>query len=143
MSEYIPIKLRNSVKKRANGICEYCRIPEKFSPQPFCFEHIFPKAFGGKTSSENLAFACQGCNAFKATRIEFEDEITNQNVKLFNPRESIWSEYFTWNEDFTEIIGITAQGRATIKALKMNRLGLINLPRVLYATGWHPPIEKD
>lgn len=143
MSEYIAVKIRNPVKKRANGFCEYCRIPEDFSPQPFCFEHIFPKVSGGKTTAENLAFACQGCNAFKATRTEFEDEIIGESVKLFSPRESKWSEHFIWNEDFTEIIGVTAQGRATVKALKMNRLGLVNLRRVLYLTGNHPPSEKD
>lgn len=142
MSEYIAVKLRELVKKRANSICEYCRISEDFSPQPFCFEHIFPKVSGGKTSKENLAFSCQGCNAFKATRTEFEDELTGEKVRLFNPRKSIWSEHFIWNEDFTEIIGISAEGRATVKALKMNRFGLINLRRVLYSTGNHPPIEK-
>ncbi len=142
MSEYIAVKLRNLVKKRANGLCEYCRLPEDFSPQPFCFEHILPKVAGGKTSTENLAFACQGCNAFKATRTEFEDEVTNEKVKFFNPRESKWSEHFAWNEDFTKVIGITAQGRVTVKALKTNRLGLINLRRILYLTGSHPPTEK-
>ncbi len=143
MSEYIAIKLRNSVRKRANGICEYCHIPEDFTTQPFCFEHILPKVSGGETSAENLALACQGCNAFKATRTEFEDEITGKKVKLFNPRESKWSEHFAWNEDFTEIIGITGKGRVTITALKMNRPGLKNLRRVLYITGCHPPIEKN
>lgn len=58
MSEYIAVKLRNLVKKRANGLCEYCLIPEDFSPQPFCFEHLFPKVSGGETSAENLAYAC-------------------------------------------------------------------------------------
>ncbi|MEK7725422.1 MAG: HNH endonuclease signature motif containing protein [Acidobacteriota bacterium] len=141
MSEYIAVKLRSLVRKRANGHCEYCRIPESFSPQPFCFEHILPKVAGGKTSKENLALACQGCNSFKATRTEFEDEISNENVKLFNPRKSKWREHFAWNEDFSEIIGVTKQGRATVKCLKMNRLGLRNLRRVLYKNGTHPPIE--
>lgn len=68
MSEYIAVKLRNLVRNRANSYCEYCRIPENFSPQPFCFEHILPKVLGGATSAENLALACQGCNSFKATR---------------------------------------------------------------------------
>ena len=87
MSEYISIKLRNLVRKRANKICEYCHIPEDFMPQPFCFEHILPKFSGGKASAENLALACQGCNAFRATRTEFEDEVTGETVKLFNPRK--------------------------------------------------------
>jgi hypothetical protein len=139
MSEYISVKLRNLVKKRAKGFCEYCRIPEDFSPQPFCFEHILPKVADGKTSADNLAFACQGCNAFKATRTEFNDELTNTKVKLFNPRKSKWSEHFAWSEDFTKVFGLTAQGRATIKALKMNRRGLANLRRVLFGIGIHPP----
>ncbi len=143
MSEYIAVDLRHLVKKRAVGHCEYCRIPEDYSPQPFCFEHIFPKVSGGKTISENLASACQGCNSFKAVRTELEDEITGESVKLFNPRESKWSEHFAWNEDFTEIIGITDIGRVTVTALKMNRFGLVNMRRVLYLTGNHPPVEKD
>lgn len=142
MSEYIAVKLRHLVRNRAKGICEYYLISEDFSPPPFCFEHILPKVSGGKTSVENQAFACQGCNAFKATRTEFEDEVTNKKAELFNPCETNWSEHFSWNEDFTEIIGITARGRATINALKMNRLGLTNLRWVLYLTGSHPPIEK-
>ena len=87
MSEYIPVKLRNLVKKRAEGFCEYCRIPEGFSPQPFCFEHILPKFADGETKAENLALACQGCNSFKAVRTEFEDDLTGKTVKLFNPRK--------------------------------------------------------
>jgi hypothetical protein len=143
MSEYISAKLRSLVRKRAAGHCEYCRIPENFSPQPFCFEHILPKFAGGDTVAENLALACQGCNSFKATRTEFEDEVSGENVKLFNPRKQKWKEHFVWNEDFTQIIGITAQGRVTVKCLKMNRLGLKNLRRVLYKNGNHPPIEFD
>lgn len=142
MSEYIAVKLRNSVRKRAAGNCEYCRIPEDFSPQPFCFEHISPKFAGGKTSTENLALACQGCNSFKATRTEFEDEISGEIVNLFNPRESKWKEHFVWNEDFSEIVGITANGRATVKCLRMNRLGLRNMRKILYKNGIHPPIEN-
>jgi hypothetical protein len=142
MSEYIAVKLRNLVRKRANGLCEYCQIPENFSPQPFCFEHILPKVAKGKTSAENLALACQGCNAFKATRTEFIDEISEQKVKLYNPREQKWIEHFAWSDDFTEIFGLTAVGRATVKALKLNRLGLMNLRRALYLIGNHPPTEN-
>lgn len=141
MSEYIAVKLRNLVKKRASEVCEYCRLSAEFSPQPFCFEHILPKAAGGQTSAANLAYACQGCNAFKATRTQFIDELTNAPAKLFHPREAKWSEHFTWSKDFTKVVGLTAPGRATVKALQMNRLGLVNLRRVLFAAGRHPPDE--
>ena len=141
MSEYIAVRLRWLVQERARWLCEYCRLREDFSPQPFCFEHIVPKAVGGKTTAENLAYACQGCNAFKATRIEFADEATNATVKLFNPRTAKWSEHFTWSKDSSEIFGVTPEGRATIKALKMNRRGLVNLRRVMFDDGKHPPDE--
>jgi hypothetical protein len=37
------------------------------------------------------------------------------------------------------MIGLTATGSATIEALQLNRSGLVNLRRVLYAVGEHPP----
>ena len=60
-------------------------------------------------------------------------------MPLFHPREQRWEEHFTWNSDFTLIIGLTPTGRATISALQLNRSGLVNLRRVLYAIGEHPP----
>lgn len=143
MSEYIPVNLRREVKDRAGGICEYCRSREDFSGQSFCLEHIAPRVAGGETIAENLAYSCQGCNAHKATRTEAEDSLTKVVVQLFNPRTMLWSEHFIWNEDYSEIIGITPTGRATVEALKLNRRGLVNLRRVLFAAGKHPPIEND
>ena len=60
-------------------------------------------------------------------------------VALFHPRQQVWTEHFAWNEDFTQIIGKTPCGRATIQALCLNRNGLINLRRVLVMAGVHPP----
>lgn len=39
------------------------------------------------------------------------------------------------------IIGISSIGRATVEALKLNRPGLMNLRRVLYTLGEHPPMH--
>jgi hypothetical protein len=60
-------------------------------------------------------------------------------VSLFHPREQRWDEHFAWNDDFTLMVGLTPMGRATIAALQLNRPGLVNLRRVLYAIGEHPP----
>jgi len=40
---------------------------------------------------------------------------------------------------FTEVIGLTPTGRATIETLKLNRKGVINLRWALFAVGKHPP----
>ena len=141
MNEYIPADLRRKVQNRANGVCEYCRNQADFHGQSFSFEHIQPRAAGGETTFENLAFSCQGCNSHKAVKTTAEDSFTEKSVKLFNPRESVWREHFAWSDNFSEVIGTTPNGRATVIALKLNRQSLINLRQVLYAAGKHPPMK--
>jgi hypothetical protein len=46
-----------------------------------------------------------------------------------------------WNEDCTRLLGLTPVGRATIVKLQLNRLGVVNLRRVLRGIGEHPPEE--
>ncbi len=86
-----------------------------------------------------MALACQGCNNYKHVKTEAFDNVSQQNVDLFNPRTNSWKEHFQWSEDFTTIIGITPQGRATIHLLKLNRDENINLRVVLFLFGQHPP----
>ena len=130
---------REEVSKRAEGLCEYCLSPEDFSNSTFELDHIIPTAKNGETVSENLAFSCSGCNKYKSQRIDGYDEETGSNVSFYNPRKDVWREHFMWNEDFTEIIGVTAKGRVTVKVLKLNRQRVINLRRILILAGEHPP----
>ena len=134
---------KRSVIERARGCCEYCRSQTRFSTQSFSIEHIVPRSHKGKDSADNLALACQGCNNHKYTRISSQDPVTGEIVPLYHPRQQKWNEHFTWNEDFCQIIGLTPTGRATVQALQLNRAGLVNLRRVLYATGEHPPEEGN
>lgn len=125
--------------RRARGLCEYCRSPAACSTDPYVVEHIRPKVRGGKTSLANLAYACSGCNGHKHAKVKALDPVTAKPVWLFNPRRQVWEQHFTWNEDYTQIIGLTDIGRATIEALQLNRSKLINLRRVLHAVNLHPP----
>ncbi len=134
-------EVRNFVANRAGHCCEYCRSQEKFAVQSFSMEHIIPLSKGGKTKPENLAFACQGCNAHKYNKVEGIDPVTENSVALFHPRRQKWKDHFKWSADFASIIGITPSGRATVEALKLNRKGLVNLRKVLLAMGEHPPEE--
>jgi len=92
---------------------------------------------------DNLALACQGCNNHKYTKTEGYDPVTGDMVPLYHPRRQRWRDHFAWNEDFTLIIGLTPTGRATVETLWLNREGLVNLRRILYALGEHPPVETD
>lgn len=131
--------LKQEVKTRAHGCCEYCQSQSRFSPDPFSVEHILPLIKNGTSESTNLAYACQGCNNFKYSHTEAIDPVTGKMKPLFHPRQQIWDEHFTWNEDYTEIIGLTPTGRATIDRMKLNRVGLVNFRRVLHTLNEHPP----
>lgn len=135
----VSAKLRREVFERANGICEYCFSNSKFSDSPFDVEHIIPLSSDGESNTENLAMSCYGCNLHKSTKTKGFDVITDKDFRLFNPRTDEWNEHFTWAEYFSIIVGLTPIGRATVEALKLNRIGLVNKRQVLFAFGKHPP----
>ncbi len=112
--------LRREVERRAKGRCEYCQSPAKYSTQTFSLDHIMPRSQGGETSLDNLALACQGCNNHKYNKTRSEDPVTHQLVELFHSRSQHWREHFTWDDRFELIIGLTATGRVTVEALKLN-----------------------
>lgn len=133
--------LRRSVYERAKGCCEYCRSQAHFATESFAVEHIIPRHAGGETVLENLALACFGCNSYKHIKTVGIDPHTNEEVPLFHPRLQQWSEHFVRANNFTEIVGLAATGRATVMILQFNRSELINLRRVLHQVGEHPPQE--
>jgi len=137
----VTAKQQQTIRERAHNHCEYCKSQARFATQSFSTEHIIPRHFGGETTLDNLALACQGCNNHKHTKTEALDPLSNQVVPLYHPRRQRWSEHFAWNDDFTLVIGLTPIGRASINALQLNREELVNLRRVLYAMGEHPPTE--
>lgn len=127
------------IKDRAQGRCEYCQCYHQYSPSSFEFEHIVPLIKGGKSELKNLAFSCGGCNSSKYDKIDAIDPETQELTPLFHPRHQNWPDHFAWNEDATQVLGITATGRATVIALRLNRLGLINLRQLFIKEGIHPP----
>ena len=136
-------QLRQAVTARASGCCEYCRSPLKYSPDPFAIEHIIPLSLGGATQLENLALSCLGCNGYKYNKVNAIDPSSGLVAPLFHPRKQRWNEHFVWNEDCTHVMGMSPTGRATIEALRLNRINLVNLRRILFETGEHPPDLTD
>ena len=62
-------------------------------------------------------------------------------MPLFHPRRQRWREHFAWTPDGATVVGLSPTGRATVEMLRLNREGLVNLRRVLFAAGAHPPPE--
>jgi HNH endonuclease len=137
--ERVTTEQRRLVIARAKRCCEYCASQVQFATQSFSVEHIVPRQRSGDTKSENLALFCQGCNGHKYTKTESVDPVKKQQAPLFNPRQQSWKDHFVWTADFTKMLGLTATGRATVETLNLNRLGLVNLRRALFAFGQHPP----
>ena len=130
---------RQFVFERAGYRCEYCTSPISHAIQPFHVEHIVPLSKNGTSDPSNLACSCGGCNGHKYDKIHAIDPITEQSLPLFHPRLMNWTSHFTWSSDFAELIGVSSIGRATVQALQLNRLGIVNIRRLLLLVGLHPP----
>ena len=104
-------------------------------------EHLVPLASGGETTEANLWLSCRRCNEYKGAQTSAIDPDTKEPVALFNPRRQIWSEHFQWNDDGTEIIGLTSTGRATVSTLKLNRHLIVTTRRLWVSVGWWPPVD--
>ncbi len=141
VSPSISPALRQEVLERAEGCCEYCLSRQDLSVATFHIDHIRPLAKGGRTEIDNLALACPSCNGAKGARIGVKDPQTIRWIPLFHPRRQRWSRHFRWNRDFSQIIGHTVCGRATVEVLEMNRPRLVQMRRHWRILGLHPPVR--
>ena len=57
---------RRNVYLRDRGRCQYCGVVVPSTD--FEFEHVIPRAQGGRTCWENIVVACVGCNQRKGSR---------------------------------------------------------------------------
>ena len=68
--------------------------------------------------SARARHACEYCRA--PDFVSGLDEITQTEVRLFNPRLDVWREHFSVVEETGEIEGSTDVGRATALRLRIN-----------------------
>ena len=114
------------VWRRASGRCEYCHIPQEATPLiSFHVEHIVARQHGGSDSADNLALACDRCNAYKGPNLTSIAPDTGAIIPLFNPRQNTWDDHFRF--DGGRIVGLTPTGQATVRLLNMNALRRIQL----------------
>jgi hypothetical protein len=133
--------LRDRIRLQAQNRCGYCLAHQRYVLGWLEIEHIIPTAHGGTDEEDNLWLACRLCNGYKGMQVVGFDAIIGEQVRLFNPRTNTWIEHFTWSQDGTRIIGLTACGRATVTALQLNNVLAVNVRRAWVGAGWHPPAE--
>lgn len=118
MTTRVPKELRDQVRQRASGRCEYCCKPEGYSLYSHHVDHIIPLLHGGDLSLDNLAWACFQCNTTKSANIASYDLETGELTPLFHPHKQKWDDHF---EMVNAVInGKTPIGRVTVKILQIN-----------------------
>ena len=138
----IPAEVDRRVRERARNRCGYCLSPQALVMARLEIEHIIPLAKGGTDDETNLWLACPICNGHKSDKTEAADPETGQTVPLFHPGTQTWSEHFEWSADGLRIVGKTAVGRATVRALHLSDDPDVLVVRGYWiAAGWHPPRE--
>ena len=131
--------IRQEVRQRAGDRCEYCLSHQNYVMGRLQIDHLQPIAKGGLDTADNLCLACELCNQYKWTKTEEIDPQSGENAPLYNPRLQRWIEHFAWSGDGIEIMGLTACGRATVFALKLNNGLAVTVRRNWVQAGWHPP----
>ena len=132
---HISALLRRKVFERAEGRCEYCGIPESFSFAVHQIDHVIPEKHGGETIEDNLALSCILCNKYKGSDLASIDPKSGKITPLYNPRIQHWHLHFLLNEDGF-LVSETAEGRATIRLLQLNRAERIEERRLMKMAGF-------
>ncbi len=131
------ITLERLVWRRARSRCEYCQLPQAFSPLPHAVDHIISQQHHGPTVAQNLALACFFCNSYKGPNIGGLNPQTGRMVRLFNPRKDRWNRHFKWEGPI--LIGRTHTDRITIDLLEINRAEAVDFREFLIREGSFPP----
>jgi 5-methylcytosine-specific restriction endonuclease McrA len=97
---------RANVLARDKGRCQYCGA--KLPSGELTYDHVIPRAQGGKTVWENIVMACVPCNAAKANRTPVQADmrlikapVRPNWIPQYNPRLRLnnvpaeWADY--WN----------------------------------------------
>ena len=108
---------------------------------PLVIDHVVPRALGGTDDPSNLCAACYRCNEYRGAKTDDIDPLTNSLVPLFDPRTDNWRDHFEWANGGTHIVGLTAIGRATVRALRLNNDYVVEARALWMARQWHPPSD--
>ena len=117
--------VRELVRWRARGRCEYCGIPQEHVAFQFQIEHIIARQRRGSDDPNNLALACDRCNAYKGPNLTAIDPDSDAIVRLFHPRHDQWHSHFVLRG--ASIFGLTDIGRATVQLLRLNSIYRLEL----------------
>jgi HNH endonuclease len=139
VSRKFSVEIQQTVRQRADYLCEYCHTNERWQYVRFTIDHILPN---DDDSLENLALACFHCNRRKSNKISVFNAELNEHIPIFNPRLHLWTEHFEWSENNISILPKSKIGEAAIELLELNRQRILLIRDADVLVNRHPP-KKD
>ena len=117
LKDYIPLPekaafTRFNVFLRDKFTCQYCH--QNFKVEDLTFDHVIPKARGGKTTWENVVTACRKCNTVKGSKslkkigvsLKVPPNIPNnfqlkEIGRMFPPNflHKSWNDFLYWDSE--------------------------------------------
>ena len=67
------------VRRHAKSRCEYCQLPQSFSPLTYSIDHIIASKHHGATKVDNLALSCFICNSYNCSKNKRDDPVLIQS----------------------------------------------------------------
>jgi hypothetical protein len=131
---HIKAALRQLVRSRAGGVCEYCLLHEADVIRGFQVDHVIAEKHKGLTDDHNLAWCCPFCNRAKGSDVA--TWLEGHLVRLYNPCIDRWSEHFILAGARLE--PLTSIGQATVWLLGMNDSRRLVLRTQLMSFGQFP-----
>ena len=107
-----PVFTRFNLFLRDKWSCQYCG--DQFKSHELTFDHVIPRALGGRTNWENIVAACQPCNLKKGSKLPKEcnmhpfrkpHEPTLSELqecgRQFPPNflHDSWSDFLSWDTE--------------------------------------------
>ncbi len=95
---------RMNIFLRDKFCCQYCG--NKFAPNELTFDHVVPRAHGGKTEYTNIVSACVSCNTRKGARRDMKpltaprEPRVSELAATLDSREKLhhtWLDYLYWS----------------------------------------------
>src|SRR5437870_9904120 len=115
----MPADERETLRRRFQFRCAYCRVSERDAGAELTVDHFQPRSQGGLHEPENWVYCCHACNEFKGDCWQ-----PNSPRRILHPLRDEMARHMVEKEDGT-LEALSATGTFHIERLHLNRRQLV------------------